>query len=229
VSDNSYRIDTGDVNRHDLAEAARRPKTSRLAGVLRLAMVVCGCVLLAVVLIRGAQPELTPEEIVQLESYEGQQEARRIFNLNSAKQQSIAALRSTAPKAQEDKNSRVAEVALPPAEVPAVGAAVTLPVPQSAAPSGMAADQYAATGTGVSGSSERPVESPRILPIYSVTAESAGLHESPSQSAPTLKTVSKNDTVTLFNNVGDWAEVAVNDGSGVTGYVRRAAISILQE
>ena len=68
-----------DINQRDLSEAPRLQKDKQsFGGVVGIAIAV---LLFGVLLILGSQPELTPEEIISMDGYEGEQPTRHIFNL----------------------------------------------------------------------------------------------------------------------------------------------------
>lgn len=72
-----------EIDYQDFQEA---PAFARPPGFSPLVIGICGALaglLLAVLLIRGSMPELTPEQIVAMDGYEGQQPPRYIFNLDS--------------------------------------------------------------------------------------------------------------------------------------------------
>lgn len=78
-----------DVGYADMAEAPRRERESNAKNIAIAAATTVGVLLLAVVLIRGSLPAMTPEQIVQRDDYEGQQPPRHIFNLYSLKQDKL--------------------------------------------------------------------------------------------------------------------------------------------
>ncbi|MEM7259520.1 MAG: hypothetical protein AAF404_19265 [Pseudomonadota bacterium] len=225
--------------------------------VLQWLFVVAVFVALGVVLIRGSQPALTPEQIVQQDSYQGEQEARRIFNLNSARKEAIELTRSVtelpADDTQTDRQSSEsvasvtkaepaadisatvavnaddenAKATLRSAEVPAVAISAEEPAvePQATV---ITAEPEPAGQPMVVPAGETDVvtdNSPKMLPIYAIVGPQIRIYESPDESAPAVATVAADNTVTLFSTEGAWAEVAANDGSGVTGYVRRSQIT----
>lgn len=240
MSDTSYRFYIGDVNKEDLIEIARRPRTSGFKIVLRWILAAFFCFGMFVVVIRGVQPELTPEQIVRLETYQGAQEARRIFNLNSVKMNSalpevVPVRRDVAGStdvAREKESAVLAGVLverhLPEIEVPAVAVSIELPLSTTRVVSSKVVSEFIPERPGSRKLSEFGVVEPRMLPIYSVVVESVELREAPSLVSRVVKSVSRADTVTLFTSDGKWVEVAVNDGSGVTGYVPRSAIVALE-
>lgn len=65
--------------------------------------------------------------------------------------------------------------------------------------------------------------------MYSLKNDLAVLRESPVFGATRLATIDGAQTVTLFETVGDWAQVAANDGSGRTGYVLRSELVLPEE
>jgi|GEM_PF-6319777 len=65
----------------DLAEATRLPKDKPSFGVV--AGFVVAVVLFLALLVHGSLPELSPEEIVAMDGYEGEQPTRHIFNIHS--------------------------------------------------------------------------------------------------------------------------------------------------
>ncbi len=75
--------DRSDFDHLDLEELPRRYPESRLRTVFITAAVIVFVLAFAVFMIRGSMPELTPEQIVQMKGYEGQQAPRQIFNLYS--------------------------------------------------------------------------------------------------------------------------------------------------
>lgn len=73
-----------DFDERDLSEAPRLAKDSRPRG-----LIVGGCVavvLFLALLAYGSLPELSPEEIVAMEGYAGEQPTKHIFNIHSLEQ-----------------------------------------------------------------------------------------------------------------------------------------------
>ena len=237
------RFNTGGVNNDDMAEAPRRQKESASKTVAQVAAVVVALLCLAVVLIRGRQPALTPEQIVQQQDYEGEQRARRIFNLYSLKQdrarrdvarveaeaQSASANQAsstivTSPPRQHSNDSVVENATIVASANNYEKAELSREVPvqvisQIVAPSPQPVVDIELV--------ETPSE-PRVLPVYSLK-NTAVLRESPVFGAAQLATISDIQTVTLFETNGDWAQVAANDGSGRTGYVLRSELVLPEE
>ena len=237
--DRHIRLYTGDVSDADLAEAPRRSKDSTAKAVVRAVALIAALVVLGAVLIRGSQPAMTPEQIVQQQDYEGEQSARRIFNLYSLKQErarrDVARAENTqaaavASKSNSDMATRqpgrsdAVNVVNKQAAVSGVVAAgsnyekaqlsreITAPVVSKVIPSvepGIATEQAQSNAQ-------------RVLPVYALRGEFVALRESPSYNARQVLAIRGAQTVTLFDTDGDWAQVAANDGSGQTGYVPRA-------
>jgi hypothetical protein len=76
VTDQNFDIE-------DLQEAPTLPRTQKVHPVLVGVVGSVVCLALAVMFIRGSLPEMTPEQIVAMEGYQGQQPPRYIFNIDS--------------------------------------------------------------------------------------------------------------------------------------------------
>lgn len=238
-----------------------------MPAVLQGLFVIAVCVALGIILVRGSQPALTPEQIVQQESYQGEQQARRIFNLNSARKEAIALTRTvpelvakddadadrevfepataavadglTGSAIADEKNEKILTSALPPvnsAEVPAVSVPSEQAdgfkrEPVELSSENLNVEQSVVESPTPTSPVSNPVpddEEPRMLPVYRIRGNQLRIYASASESSRAVATISSDDTVTLFSTDGDWAEVAANDGSGITGYVRRSAITALK-
>lgn len=231
MSDKRHDFYTGDVCREDLIEISRRPTNYRLKTFAQWAFFTCICFALAVLLIRGSQPELTPLQIVQLDGYQGAQQVRTIFNLKSrTREPGLTGRLEPAIEIAESENelNRTPVVAAAgrglggSIEVPASAFnRVELPAPTQVgqimpwpvAPLKMTEDER--------------VES-RLLPVFSVIVDRVELREAPSSASRVVMSVARMETVTLFSTQGEWVEVAANDGSGQTGFVPKSAIVALE-
>lgn len=79
-----------DIDEFDLSEAPRLPKDPQSRGAM--IGLVLAVALLAALLFYGSMPELSPEEIVAMEGYEGEQETKFIFNIHSLEKNSEEAV-----------------------------------------------------------------------------------------------------------------------------------------
>ena len=95
----SYRPNM-DFDLEDLAEAPRLTKERAPRGVIIGAIAVV--VLLGALVIHGSLPDLSPEEIIAMDGYEGEQPTRHIFNLQS--------LEETARQAKVETKAEVAAI-----------------------------------------------------------------------------------------------------------------------
>jgi len=239
VVDSTDQRFTGEVRREDLAEAPRRIKGSKAAGVVKWALIAVVCLVLLILLVRGLQPAMTPEQIVQHESYEGEQPARRIFNLNSARQEENEA---QVPSSQPRANTPQSESATATEQVAKVAEDEGNRVsgePGTVVPAVSSTDDQSSTPEAepvperVRVVLEAPVSeeaqgTPRMLPSYAVVGDNVPIYERPARSARIIASVAGDSTVTVFNSDGAWAQVAANDGSGVTGYVQRSSITEIE-
>ena len=108
-----------DINQRDLSEAPRLQKDKQsFGGVVGIAIAV---LLFGVLLILGSQPELTPEEIISMDGYEGEQPTRHIFNLQDMEEPETPASVQASEPALNTSDQAVATVEAP--------VAVTEPVP----------------------------------------------------------------------------------------------------
>jgi len=80
---------TDDINSHDLSEAPRLAKDSQPKGPI---IGISAAVLLLIgLLIYASFPELSPEEIISMDGYEGEQPTKHIFNLQSLEESKAVA------------------------------------------------------------------------------------------------------------------------------------------
>ncbi len=234
------RFYTGDVSDEDMAEAPRRYKDSTAGTAVRAIVVTIALLALTVLLIRGTRPAMTPEQIVQQQDYEGEQSARRIFNLYSLKQErarrevaraemEVQAASSVSAESAENPLSERSEMSTQSVSADKSvlrtsstyeKAQLTRDVPAQVISKIIAEPEVNALPE--ISPQQAPVSGPRILPLYTLKNASAVLRESPSFNASQIAVIRTAQTVTLFETTGDWAQVAANDGSGRTGYVPRA-------
>lgn len=92
-----------------MAEAPRRERESNAKNIAVGVGTTVGVLALAVFLIRGSLPAVTPEDIVKRADYEGQQPPRHIFNLYSLKQDKLL---------REKQSESRLQAELVPVEVP---------------------------------------------------------------------------------------------------------------
>lgn len=244
VAESQNRFYTGDVSDEDMAEAPRRYKDSATGTLLRAVMVVIALLALTVLLIRGTRPAMTPEQIVQQQSYQGEQSARKIFNLYSLKQERArrevariemdvqATSQATSSESVDAAEKQLAarlhnnkETVSDSTSGTYEKAQLTREVPTQLISKIIAQPEVPARSVGPT----RPNGTPRILPLFTLKNASAVLRESPSFSAGQIAVIRPAQTVTLFETTGDWAQVAANDGSGRTGYVLRADLVPAEE
>lgn len=138
-----------DINQRDLSEAPRLAKDKQSYG--SVVGIVCAVLLFGVLLILGSQPELTPEEIIAMEGYEGEQPTRHIFNLQSMEESEATSNSARVPEpvvTNSDTGEQVvASIAAPnvteaatvsavktPVEKPVIPEAELLPAEESAIP-----------------------------------------------------------------------------------------------
>ena len=76
-----------DISPRDLSEAPRLERESQSRGLL--IGIAVGALLFVGLLILGSQPDLSPEEIVSMEGYGGEQPTRHIFNLESFEESDV--------------------------------------------------------------------------------------------------------------------------------------------
>lgn len=110
VGDRFYNEDVGYA---DMVELPRRKPESKARSFLIGVAVSIIAVAVAIVLVRGSLPEMTPEQIVQLEDYQGQQPPRHIFNLYSLKQEQQRVERKKAEIASKQVTEAVDDTAVP--------------------------------------------------------------------------------------------------------------------
>ena len=104
-----------DINQRDLSEAPRLEKDKQsFGGVVGIAIAV---LLFGVLLILGSQPELTPEEIISMDGYEGEQPTRHIFNLQDMEEPETPASVQASEPALNTSDQAVATVEAPVATV----------------------------------------------------------------------------------------------------------------
>ena len=80
---------TDDINSHDLSEAPRLAKDSQPKGPI--IGIIAAVLLLIGLLIYASFPELSPEEIISMDGYEGEQPTKHIFNLQSLEESKAVA------------------------------------------------------------------------------------------------------------------------------------------
>ncbi len=235
-----YRFPEEEVNHADLAEAPRRERESKAKSIgigVVVSLVLLG---LAVLMIFGSQPALTPEEIVGREDYEGQQPARHIFNLYSLKQDQ---LRREAERAKEAVTTN-AEMPFTPvnlektSEMPA-SAGGFHPRTEPVTGPNYVKSELTRTPVSVVGAVTRQVSpakpspesgsSGTVLPVYIIKGSQTNMRSLPTTDAPILQVLDKGQTVTVFDETSEWVQVAVNDGSGISGYIHKSLLENLNK
>jgi len=129
------------IDERDLSDIPRlrkrRPSVGLFAGGVLLAVLFVG------LLVYGSLPELSPEEIVAMDGYQGEQPTRHIFNLDSLRAEAeappesgVKTEKAVATAVQEDSSvSEVTEVAEPVSDVlPAADADSTSAEPVQISP-----------------------------------------------------------------------------------------------
>ena len=129
------------IDERDLSDVPRlrktRPSVGLFAGGVLLAVLFVG------LLVYGSLPELSPEEIVAMDGYQGEQPTRHIFNLDSLRAEAeappesgVKTEKAVATAVQEDSSvSEVTEVAEPVSDVlPAADADSTSAEPVQISP-----------------------------------------------------------------------------------------------
>ena len=91
-----------DINSHDLSEAPRIERDSQSYG--HLVAIGAAVLLLIGLLIYASFPELSPEEIISMDGYEGEQPTKHIFNLQSL-EESKAMAKGIAPSVIDQQSS----------------------------------------------------------------------------------------------------------------------------
>ena len=239
-----YRFPEEEVNHADLAEAPRRERESKAKSIgigVVVSLVLLG---LAVLMIFGSQPALTPEEIVGREDYEGQQPARHIFNLYSLKQDQ---LRREAERAKEAVTTNAEMPFIPvnqdkkTSEMPASAGGSR---PRSVSGPSYVKSELTRTPVSVVGAvtrqvspakaspakaSPEPGSSVTVLPVYTIKGSQTNMRSLPTTDAPILQILDKGQTVTVFDETSEWVQVAVNDGSGISGYIHQSLLENLNK
>ncbi|OED39264.1 hypothetical protein AB833_17240 [Chromatiales bacterium (ex Bugula neritina AB1)] len=238
--------DNPDIDFEDLEEVPRRVRESRVkAGIIGVFSFVF-LLALTIILIRGSMPDMTPEQIVQMQGYEGQQAPRHIFNLYSLKQQresaSAASGGSVLPRESRVIDSDAEVVVLNSQPLSAetgrtaagdennasenspggLEAAVEPAVLYEGAELARVPDIRLIRHIDAAGkTNDNSEESVQLgaLPVLIVKGDQSLLRSGPSRQKDVLKTLSKGDTITVFNHEGDWVYVGTNDGSSIVGYM----------
>lgn len=122
-----------DFDERDLSEAPRLAKDSQPRG-----LIVGGCiavVLFLALLAYGSLPELSPQEIVAMEGYAGEQPTRHIFNIHSLEQDAAEAQQ---PEQQQEQLTESGQEMIKPemaeSENPVVATINVLPEPEVVEP-----------------------------------------------------------------------------------------------
>lgn len=242
VTDQNFDIE-------DLQEAPTLPRTQKVHPVL---VGVVGSVVglaLAVMFIRGSLPEMTPEQIVAMEGYEGQQPPRHIFNLDSidsaqnaqsqrkvpivaAAQEvvvqpaSMGAVKATEPvnalltiETEEPKDSWALEIV----EVPASPIIVGKDAQEVSAP---IVEEFDYRKLNRKPSDSNNTSAIRVLPVLTVNTDNALMRAEPSVDAEVTLVMARGASVTAFEQSGAWVHVGANDGSSTTGYIHQSNIAV---
>ncbi len=245
--------DRPDIDYEDLQEVPRRVRESKIRLVVITVMSVVCLLAFLIILVRGSMPELTPEQIVQLDGYEGQQAPRYIFNLYSLKQQQAneeTALPKAAPQVESVVPVAVAVSSAEPVAEPADAViesteirVAPLGAAQQAEPAAVIdsnpvtvyeiAELTRDPGRQVIGRVDavsrknNPTEQGaviEVLPVLSVVGDQSLLRSGPSREADIVTTLAKGDTITVFDNQGEWSYVGTNDGSSTIGYMHNSLL-----
>jgi len=117
---------TDDINSHDLSEAPRLAKDSQPKGPI--IGIIAAVLLLIGLLIYASFPELSPEEIISMDGYEGEQPTKHIFNLQSLEESKAVAKASVA--VSNGQNDLPQDVAVATVETP-IAPSVQTPIEES--------------------------------------------------------------------------------------------------
>ena len=233
MSEAKQRFYSGDVTADDFREVSRLSRgRSRVRKWLRWTAAIFACVPLGAAFVFGSRPALSPQEIVQSDTYQGKQQPRRIFNLNSVRTQTSEQLR---PRVTVSENLKEAAPDLPPLNETAAVVSSNTEVPAAAGDGApvmtgrkIPEDVIVRIASSQKSAVKQPASSSRMLPLYIVIAQNVKIRRQPAQDSPSVKLLEQGAAVTLFSETGDWAQVAANDGSGTTGYVRSTSIRRLE-
>lgn len=238
-----YRFQGEDVGYADMAEAPRRERESKVKAVGIGIVVSLTLLFLTGLMIFGSQPALTPEEIVGRNDYEGEQPARHIFNLYSLKQdqQKQEAERAKQAAMANTREKSISAKPLKTAEMPAsavVSNVKVMPRPQPVVEQNYVKAELSRTPASVISAvtpkasssdlkrgpapgAENPVT---VLPVYTIKGNQTNMRSLPTTDAPILQILNKGQAVTVFDENGEWVQIAVNDGSGISGYVHQSLL-----
>lgn len=269
-----------DVGHADMAEAPRRIPESKSKGFLMGLVVTVVVLVLAVVLIRGSLPAMTPEQIVQQKEYQGQQPPRHIFNLYSLKQdKQRRELETTGTKLEQAAGSEeleqsgssgtktearavvkpdvttiyekadlkreavlpvVSKLATDVVEAPASDT-VTEPLILAVSKPAQAISDLPQTARVVEPTVAKTVQEGRAavasiasaplndlteLPVQTIELNNSRLRSRPAFDAEVIKMLKKGQTITVFAKVGEWTQIATNDGAGTTGYIHNSLLGV---
>lgn len=165
-----------DIDERDLSEAPRLAKDSQSKGTL-VALIAASLLLLAL-LVYGSLPELSPEEIVAMDGYEGEQPTKHIFNIHSLEEKAKAP--TTASGAVTEAQT-TATVATTQASTPvAQSADAQVQNPQAVAETSVAAETVAVV--------EQPVQPAAVEVTPATVEESVAPVENTDQPASTVVT-----------------------------------------
>lgn len=226
MPDFNRRLYIGEVDEDDLKEVTHRSRYSNVKIIGKCLLLLCASLLLVIMLVRGVQPELTPEQIVQLKSYGEERSLHQTFHVTSAQtgdttyRQLMQRDRAIAEGYTHAEGGRVIGEHTNRTEVPAVASAKKLPLPAAMASPNEISDSRRLYQPKI----VPDLQTIKVLPLYAVLADKVAIRKLPSPEATVLKIVSKHDRVTLFSTDGKWAQVAANDGTGVTGYLLQSSI-----
>lgn len=227
-----------DFDYRDLEEGPRRSPASRLRTIFITIGFIVFVLAFLIFMIRGSLPELTPEQIVQMKGYEGQQAPRRIFNLYSLRQYEDANRREneaaeTVATNGSDQTPPITDTLTPsaPENKPDTRAVVQTTVkPARVYEKAALRRQGIIPVIATVNTSAKEVKTPEIevLPVLGVKGDQARLRSGPSRDSDVLALLNKGDTITVFNTVGKWTHVGINDGSSTTGYIHSSLLGVVE-
>ena len=194
----------------DFIDISKPSIGSRLPKVVTLAGVVLFGAVLAAWLLYSSQPELSAADIVQMETYDGEQVTPAIFNLTDLKE--CASLSDCIKDSLAESKAEIAQYTRETSalhEIPAVNSVPVTPKQNAVI------EQNISTETTSESSLSDQLQVKKQWSIIRSTPDSNG---------NIITSLAKGVNVRIIASVGNWYEIEAINSAGTRGYMHRSTI-----
>lgn len=204
---------------NDLTDSETSAKKSRLPKAIAVCATLLVVVALGITIIHSSQPQMTPRDIVKLESYQGLQTPQAIFNLadlTGCGDPSDCVKKSrAATKKDIDNLSRSRDV---PQQVAASNNADTVTTRTTQTSSLQSSDEQITTVAKITTNDSLP-------PVMIVQQQWSNIRSTPDIDGNIITSLDIGVAVEVIARVGDWFEVKALNPAAPRGYMHKSTIN----